>query len=116
MIDQAVAHITAQALKEGSNFAIFIEEHLTSICTNDIVAGKLLNPEKSLVTFCKDVQSKARAEANKGRGNVRIVGAPDQVYHEQVEEYYGITDMDKSKDVKSVKGPATNVVNVLDFI
>lgn len=40
--DQAIAKITSEAMEMKNNFAIFIKEHLTGICTNDKVADKLL--------------------------------------------------------------------------
>ena len=48
MIDKAIAKITEEAMELDTPLAIGIEEHLTEICKNDYVAGKLLNPAKSL--------------------------------------------------------------------
>ena len=97
MIDKAIAKITDEMMKNSHPFSIFIEEYLTGICTNDKVAEKLLNPEKSLDKFVGKVTSDMRDIAQKNRtGNSGIAGAPDEEFYHMADEYYGITEEDKS--------------------
>ncbi len=64
--DEAIAKITAEALEINNSFAIFIEEHLTSICTTDKVADKLLAEDKHLKDFCVKCEQEARERARCG--------------------------------------------------
>lgn len=107
--DEAIAKITAEALEINNSFAIFIEEHLTSICTTDKVAGKLLAEDKKLKDFCKKCESEARERARKQGGGFQINGLPDQEYKDMVESFYGITADDKSKT-------AGNVIDIMDLL
>lgn len=107
--DDAIAKITAEALKINDAFAIFIEEHLTSICETDKVAGKLLAEDKRLAEFCQKCESEARERARKQGGGFQINGLPDQEYKDMVEAYYGITDADKPRT-------AGNVIDIMDLL
>lgn len=93
--DQAIAKITEEALKINNNFSVFIEEHLTAICTNDRIADKLLNSDKTLADFCHSCESEARERARKQGSGFQINGLPDAEYQEMVEKYYGIAETDK---------------------
>ncbi|MEE0740770.1 MAG: hypothetical protein U0M21_00550 [Emergencia sp.] len=105
--DKAIAKITEEAMAINNTFAIFIEEHLTGICTNDKVADKLL-VGKPLKEFCKRCEDEAREEARKQGNGVQLNGLPDAEYQRMVEEYYGITDADK--------GRAGGVVDIMDYL
>lgn len=107
--NEAIAKITAEAMEINNNFAIFIEEHLTSICTTDKVADKLMAEDKKLEDFCKRCESEARERARKQGSGVRINGLPDQEYKDMVEAYYSITQDDKSK-------AAGNVIDITDLL
>ncbi|WP_338547408.1 hypothetical protein V1225_01725 [Emergencia sp. JLR.KK010] len=107
--DDAIAKITAEAMEINNNFAIFIEEHLTSICTTDKVADKLLSRDKTLEDFCKKCESKARERARKQGSGFQINGLPDQEYKDMVEAYYSITPDDKSRTTG-------NVIDITDLL
>lgn len=107
--DAAVAKITKEATDMNNRFAIFIEEYLTSICTTDAVADKLLGSSKELKDFCKKCEDDARKEARKQGSGLQINGLPDAEYYAMVEEYYGITADDKS----TVSGKVINIMDLL---
>lgn len=108
-IDKAIAKITEEAMKLNNNFAIFIEEHLTEICTTEKVADKLLNESKKLEAFCKECKSNAEKKARVQGGGFQIAGLPDKEYFELVEEYYNITPEDKNQ-------ATGNVVDIMDLM
>ena len=105
--DQAIAKITKEAMEINNRFAIFIEEYLTNICTTDKVAEKLLKG-KPLKDFCENCRDMAEKEARKQGTGAQINGLPDGEYYKMVEEYYGITDIDKS-----VPG---GVIDIMDLL
>ncbi len=107
--DEAIAKITTEAMEINDAFSIFIEEHLTSICTTDKVADKLLAEDKQLEDFCSKCESEARERARKQGGGFQINGLPDQEYKDMVETYYGITAEDKNRT-------AGNVIDIMDLL
>lgn len=107
-IDMAVAKITDEAAKINTNFAIFLEEHLTSICVDDYIAEKLLAEDKNLKTIHDKIEKEAKETANKGQGQVRIIGKPDAEIYSELEEYYGI-------GTEQIKAEAKKI-DVLDLI
>ena len=106
--DEAIAKITAEALDINNGFAVFIEEYLTSICT-DKVADKLLAEDKRLKAFCRKCESEAMDRARKQGNGFQINGLPDQEYMDMVEAYYGITADDKTRT-------AGNVIDIMDLL
>lgn len=96
MRNEAIAKITEEMMKCNSPFAEFVEEYLTSICTNEAVATKLLNPNKNLETFVEHVTKEYEQEARKQGTGLRVAGDKDQVFYKKAEAYYEITDADKS--------------------
>lgn len=106
--DQAIAKITKEALEINNRFAVFIEEHLTNICTTDKVAEKLL-AGKPLKEFCSNCRDMAEKEARKQGVGLQINGLPDTEYQKLAEEYYGITDADKSRT-------GGNVIDIMDLL
>lgn len=91
MIDQAIAHITEQMMKLNQPLVQMIEEHLTTICTTNAVAEKLLNKEKTL----KELSDQIWKEAEKRKkGNGAFI--PDKEISEIAENYFGITEQDKA--------------------
>ena len=113
MIDKAIAKITDEMMKANNNFAQFIEEYLTSICTTDAVAAKLLDPKKSLKEFTDDVIKKQEEAARKQGTGLQCVGAPDSYFLELAEQYYGITEEDKASVVAV---PAEDIIDISDFL
>lgn len=108
--DQAIAKITSEAMEMKNNFAIFIEEHLTGICTNDKVAEKLL-AGKPLKEFCKRCEKEAREKAREQGSGFQIAGLPDQEYFDRVEAFYGIT----AEDLTDAAAPS-GVIDIMSFL
>lgn len=108
MIDKAIARVTEQMMKIDTPHAVAVEEHLTSICTTEAVALKLLDDKKSLQGFLDELLKEARKRA---KGNVAYI-APDEVY-QMAEDYYGITEADKS----SMDGmPTDDIIDITNFL
>lgn len=107
--DEAIAKITAEALDINNGFAVFVEEYLTSICTTDKIADKLLAKDKHLKAFCGKCESEAKERARKQGNGFQINGLPDQEYKDMVEAYYGITADDKTRT-------AGNVIDIMDLL
>ena len=96
-IEKAIAHITKEMMKNQNNLTIVrIEEHLTNLCTNDNIAEKLLKDDKSLKGAVDAMMKKAR---NRTTGSCACL--TDEEGFSIVEEYYGITDTDKTFSKKT---------------
>ena len=109
--DQAIAKITNEAMEIKNNFAIFIEEHLTGICTNDKVADKLL-AGKPLKDFCKSCEEEARKKARAQGSGFQIAGLPDQEYFDMVEAFYEIT----AEDMSSASSAPAGVIDITNLL
>jgi len=106
MKDKAIAKITDEAMKINDPMAFAIEEHLTSLCTSNAVAAKLLAEDKSL----KQAYDNIWAEAKKRKkGNCAFI-PPEEVYA-MVDEYYGLDQLGG----KTHKTEHADRVNVLDM-
>lgn len=95
--DKAIAHITEQMMKKAKDGVPqpeiqAIEEMLTNICTTDAIAEKLLAEGKTLQGAFDAIESAARKE----KGSSNCVCIPPNRALEIMEEYYGITQEDKS--------------------
>ncbi len=113
MIDKAIAKITDEMMKINHPFAVFIEEYLTSICTNDRVAEKILDSQKSLKGFVDKTINEMRSIAQRGGSGAQSAGAPDEEFCRRAEEYYGITEEDKAVKRKTVK---SDVIDITAFL
>lgn len=109
MVNEAIAHITDQAMKENNPHITKIEEYLTAKCTGNAVAEKLLNKEKSLRELYDDIYEKARKSAVKGAA----VMTSEEVF-EMVDEYYGLNAADEMES--AAKTQQSKAVNILDFL
>lgn len=79
------------SLPEGKqSLAIMFEEQLTGICTNDVIARMILDPNKSLAKFTEDIWKEARGKAKSG-----ALHWPDSELFELLEDYYGIGKLSK---------------------
>lgn len=87
--DEAIAKITAEC--EGKGHLIPFEKHLMELCTNDCIAEKILQEDKTLQGSFEAMKEIALKRA---QGNFACI--PDQDGFTIIEEYYGITDADKS--------------------
>lgn len=101
MINKAIAKITDEMMQLDDPFATFIEEYLTSICTTEAVAEKLLDPKKSLKEFTRNVTAEFKAKAAEKKQAEVAIGAPDEYFYERVREYFEIDHkMQKEKREK----------------
>lgn len=98
-INKAIAHITDEC-KENEHLIPF-EEYLTSICTTDDVADKILNESKSLKGCFEKMKSIAQKRA---KNNCAYV--PPEEGFRIIREYYGIEDSKKT-------GPAIDIMDLL---
>lgn len=105
MIDKAIAHITKQMMELNQPLVQAIEEHLTSICTTDAVAGKLLQEEKTLKELNDKIWNKARRQQKKGCAFLR----EEEVYG-IAEDYYEIAEADKKTETKN------DVIDIMDLL
>lgn len=99
--DEAIAKITAEC--EGKEYLIPFEEHLTNICTNDRIAEKIMQEGKTLQGSFDKMKSIAK---NRRKGNFAYI--PESEGFAIIEEYYGITEADKS-------GSGRQVGNIIDI-
>ena len=104
MIDKAIAKITDEMMKIETPLSRFVEEHLTEICKNEIVAEKLLAEDKSLNAICKQIESEARKVKVGNQAQI-----PDAEVLKMARDYYGITDADMHQKDDSDK------IDVLDL-
>ena len=84
LIDKAIKRITEEC--EGKDYLIPFEEYLTSICTNDSVAEKILSPRKTLQECFNGMKNIARKSAI---NNFAFI--PTEVGYQIIREYYDIT-------------------------
>lgn len=94
MINKAIAKITEEAMELDTPLAIGIEEHLTEVCKNDYVAGKLLDPRKSLKGVCDHITEQAKKQAKHGRACISDADA-----FRMADEYFGIEEKKKSEKI-----------------
>lgn len=88
-INEAIAKITNEMMAIGTRNARKIEEYLTSRCTCEGVAEKLLEESKTLKECIATCKERARSQAEHGGAMIE-----DEEVFEWVEEYYGITDIE----------------------
>lgn len=87
MIDKAIAKITDEMMKSDNPAIRHIEEHLTALCTNETVAGKILAESKTLKGAYNAMKEEARRLAG-GSGEICI---SDEEGFRIVDEYFGIS-------------------------
>lgn len=113
MINEAIAKITDEMMKAGDEMTRTLEEYLTSICTNEKVAGKILNPSKTLKGFVKSLWD----EASKRQVGMKATMTSDEIIP-MLEQYYEITEEDKagSSSRKAAPGKVNPVVDISQFL
>ena len=94
LTNKAIAKITDEMMKLEDPIAQGVEEHLTDICTNDIIAGKILSKEKTVKGACEALWEAAR---KRKKGNSAYI-APEEACA-IIEEYFGINEDDKESPV-----------------
>lgn len=102
-INKAIEKLTKEMMKLNNPFAQAIEEHLTEICTSDVVAEKILNDGKSLKGACDSIRDAAKKNAVGGVGAVS-----DEDAYRMAEEYYGINKINRAEKHETM--------NVLDLL
>lgn len=106
-IDQAIEKMTKEC--QGKDHLIPFEEYVTSICTTDAVADKILADGKSL----QGAFDKMKGIASKRRtGNCAYI--PPEEGFCIIREYYGITEADIMP--APAKHAATDVIDIMDFL
>ena len=101
VINKAISKITAEC--ENKDYLIPFEEYLTSICTTDIIAEKILQENKTLQA-CFDTM--------KGIAKKRAVGGAAYIPPEEgfqiIRDYYGIDLTEKPKQ--------SNIIDITDLL
>ena len=97
--NRAIARITDEC--KGNEHLIPFEEYLTSICTTDDVADKILNNDKSLKGCFEKMKSIAKGRAINGCAYI-----PPEEGFQIIRDYYGIEDNKKAS-------PAIDIMDLL---
>lgn len=98
-INKAIARITDEC--KGNEHLIPFEEYLTSICTTDDVADKILSNDKNLKGCFEKMKSIAKGRAVSGCAYI-----PPEEGFRIIRDYYGIEDSKKT-------GPAIDIMDLL---
>ena len=98
-INKAIARITDEC--KGNEHLIPFEEYLTSICTTDDVAEKILNENKNLKGCFEKMKSIAHRRA---KNNCAYI--PPEEGFQIIKDYYGIKDDKKA-------GPTIDIMDLL---
>ena len=106
-IDEAIAKITGEC--EKSPHLIPFEEYLTSICTTDAVAEKILAEDKKLQGCFDHMRNIAQKRAVKNCAYI-----PPEEGFENIETYYGIASEDKEKPAESKL--EDNIIDITDLL
>ena len=91
-INEAIAKLTEEATKAGDPLSIFIEEHLTDKITNEDIANKILDEDKTIAALIKQIKAKAKEQAVNGVGAVS-----DDDVRKMTDEYFGIDNAEPKK-------------------
>lgn len=114
MINEAIKKLTDEMMKENDPLILMLEEHLTSICTNDTVAWKILTEGKTIKAVRDQLYARARPEAEKNKkGNAGGAFISDAECFRAAEEYFGITEEDK-QDRK--KPASAGIIDIMDLL
>lgn len=91
-INEAIAKLTEEATKAGDPLSIFIEEHLTDKITNEDIANKILDEDKTIAALIKQIKAKAKEQAVNGVGVIS-----DDDVRKMTDEYFGIDNTEPKK-------------------
>jgi len=108
MINRAIERITEEMMKSQEPYIVAIEEHLTSICTTEAVAAKLLADGKTLAGAFGEVEKEARRRQKYQKACIVSTEA-----FQIIEDYYGITDDDKDGKVRMTRGAVIDITDLL---
>ena len=104
MINKAIAKITEEC--QGKDYLIPFEEYLTSICTTDKIAEKILDKKKTLQGAFDKMKETAEKHMVK-KGNVGIGCIPPEEGFEIIREYFGIDLKEKAE---------ANIIDITEFL
>ena len=101
VINKAISKITAEC--ENKDYLIPFEEYLTSICTTDIIAEKILQENKTLQGCFDAMKAVARKRAVGGAAYI-----PPEEGFQIIRDYYGIDLTEKPKQ--------SNIIDITDLL
>lgn len=104
MINKAIAKITEEC--QGKDYLIPFEEYLTSICTTDKIAEKILDKKKTLQGAFDKMKETAEKRMVK-KGNVGIGCIPPEEGFKIIREYFGIDLKEKAE---------ANIIDITEFL
>ena len=107
--DMAIAKITKEC--EGKLHLIPFEEYLTSICTTDAVAERILAENKMLENCYDKMLSIAKKRAVKNSAYI-----PPEEGFQIIREYYEITEEDMASIEKNEEYPNSEVIDITAFL
>ncbi len=110
LIDKAKSCLSQQITDINEPLASMIGEYLIDICTNEIIAEKIINENKTLDKLNKTLWNEAK---KRKKGNGAFI--PDSEIFIEVEKYFCITEADKNNKVQPKKQDK-KIVNIMDFI
>ena len=105
--DQAIERMTKEC--QGKGYLVPFEEYLTSICTTDAVADKILQDGKNLQGAFSKMQGIARKRQSGGCACI-----PPEEGFGIIREYYGITEVDIMP--APAKHASADVIDIMDFL
>ena len=106
--DEAIARITDECF--GKEYLIPFEEYLTSICTTDSIANKILAPGKTLNGAFSAMRVVAQERAVNGCAYI-----PPEEGFCIIREYYEIDLDEKEETVTEEQGEVIDITSLLDF-
>lgn len=106
-INNARQKITEESQKIGSSIAVFVEEHLNSLCTTDEVATRVIAKGKSLSGCIKEITDAARKKAANG-----VACLNDEEVAEIINDYYGLNSTER----KATKAAQDDVIDIFDLM
>lgn len=102
-IDAAIARLTEEC--KDKDHLIPFEEYLTSICTNEDIADKILNPKKQLEKCFDTMKNIAKKRAVNGCAYI-----PPEEGYEIIRDYYDIGNKEPETE------QLDEVIDVFDFL
>jgi len=100
MINKAIAKITEEC--QGKDYLIPFEEYLTSICTTDKIAEKILDKKKTLQGAFDEMKGIAKERQHGGCAYI-----PPEEGFGIIREYFGIDLEEKAE---------TNIIDITEFL
>lgn len=107
-INEARKKITEESQEIGSSLAIFVEEHLNSLCTTDGVAAQVTAKGKSVAGCIKEITDAARKKAANG-----VACLSEEEVTEIINTYYGLKDLER-KRTKTAQDD--DVIDIFDLL